>query len=202
MQSLFGKKKIVLASQSPRRQALLRQLGLAFEVRPSEIDEEMIAGMAPDELVRSLSRQKAAHVAASFADAIVIGADTVVVLGTEILGKPKDRADAVAMLTMLSAKEHVVFTGFTIHDRPSDRVLSAVETTKVRFRTLGPDEIRAYVDSGSPMDKAGGYGIQDDYGAVFVDRIEGCFYNVVGFPLARFYLTMQAFTRERTPNEE
>jgi septum formation protein len=196
MQSLFGSKTIVLASQSPRRQALLRQLGLAFEVRPSQFDEDSVSGVHPVELVTTLSHRKAALVAASFQDAAVIGADTVVVMGDTVLGKPRDEDDAVRMLEALSGREHTVYTGFSIVDRPSDRSVTEYESTRVHFRTLGREEIRAYVRSGSPMDKAGAYGIQDDYGAVFVERIDGCFYNVVGFPLARFYVTMQAFYRE------
>ena len=202
MQSLFGEKRVVLASQSPRRQSLLRQIGLTFEVRPSEVDEEALPGAGAAELVTALSHQKAARVARSYPDAVVIGADTVVVVDGGILGKPKSAEDAVAMLTALSAREHQVFTGFTIYDRPSDRSVSEYEVTRVRFRALGREEILAYVKSGSPMDKAGAYGIQDDYGAVFVDRIDGCFYNVVGFPLARFYVTMQAFYRELSRTKE
>jgi septum formation protein len=102
------------------------------------------------------------------------------------------------MLAMLSGREHLVYTGFTIVDRPTDRSVSEYESTRVHFRSLGAEEIRAYVQGGSPMDKAGAYGIQDDFGAVFVERIDGCFYNVVGFPLAKFYVTMQAFSRELT----
>lgn len=202
MQSLFGDKRVILASQSPRRQSLLRQLGLAFEVCPSQFDEDTVSGVHPIELVTTLSRRKAALVAGSFDDAVVIGADTVVVLGDAVLGKPKTESDAVAMLETLSGREHVVYTGFTIYDRPSDRSVSDYESTRVHFRSLGSEEILAYVRSGSPMDKAGGYGIQDDYGAVFVERIDGCFYNVVGFPLAKFYVTMQAFSRELSRTKE
>ena len=198
MQSLVGEKKVVLASESPRRQALLRQMGLTFVVEPSNVDEESVTSASPTELVTSLSHRKAQAVARSHADALVIGADTVVVLDAEILGKPKSAAGAAKMLSALSGREHQVFTGFTLYDRPTDRSISDYEVTTVRFRKLGEEEILAYVRSGSPMDKAGGYGIQDDYGAVFVDRIEGCFYNVVGFPLTKFYLTLQAFYRERS----
>lgn len=202
MQSLFGDKKVVLASQSPRRQALLRQLGLQFDVRPSEVDEDALTGVSPAEHVTTLSYEKAAAVAPSYGDAVVIGADTIVVLDSEILGKPSSEAVAEAMLSRLSGREHDVYTGFTIFDRPTDRSVSEYEVTRVRFRRLGREEILAYVRSGSPMDKAGGYGIQDDYGAVFVERIEGCFYNVVGFPLTKFYVSMQAFTNERTRAKE
>jgi septum formation protein len=198
MQPLFGRKRVVLASQSPRRQTLLRQLGLAFEVAPSEFDEESVTGLAPVDLVTTLSHRKAALVARAFDDAVVIGADTIVVLGETVLGKPRTPDEAERMLMMLSGREHMVYTGFTIVDRPSDRSVSEYEATRVHFRALGAEEVRAYVRAGSPMDKAGAYGIQDDYGAVFVERIDGCFYNVVGFPLAKFYVTMQAFSKELT----
>jgi septum formation protein len=189
MQSLFGKKRVVLASASPRRQTLLRQLGLDFEVAPSQFDEESVTGMPPVDLVTTLSLRKAALVAASFDDAVVIGADTIVVLGDTVLGKPRTPDEAERMLAMLSGREHLVYTGFTIVERPSDRSVSEYESTRVHFRSLAAEEIRSYVRSGSPMDKAGAYGIQDDFGAVFVERIDGCFYNVVGFPLAKFYVT-------------
>lgn len=188
-------KKLILASRSPRRQALLKQLGLRFEVSVSGVDEHVVNGSHPDEYVMKLSYQKAAAVASKEKVAIVIGADTIVVLDGEILNKPGDEHEARRMLARLSGRVHKVYTGFTIIDCPSLRSVSEVEVTNVRFRTLLEDEIAAYVRSGSPMDKAGGYGIQDDYGAVFVDRIEGCFYNVVGFPLAKFYETLQKFDK-------
>jgi len=190
------KKKLVLASQSPRRRSLLKQIGLDFEVRESGIPEDFEDDKSPSENVRALAMRKAAAVAEQFTNAIVIGADTTVVLDKKIFGKPRDEEDAVKMLESLSGRTHQVYTGFALYDRPSNRSVSGSEKTDVTFRTLKRDEIIEYVKSGSPMDKAGAYGIQDDYGAVFVDRIEGCFYNVVGFPLTNFYTTFHRFQEQ------
>ncbi len=187
------KKKLVLASRSPRRQLLLHQIGLDFEVRESGVDEDFGHITRPVDHVTILSRRKASEVAKSINDGFVIGADTIVVLDGDILGKPKDSDDAISMLSKLSGRTHKVYTGFTILDRPSDEFLTDYEVTDVTFRVVGLDEIVEYVKSGSPMDKAGAYGIQDDYGAVFVERIDGCFYNVVGFPLTKFSIAMKNF---------
>jgi septum formation protein len=190
------KKKLILASRSPRRQLLLRQMGLDFEIRESGIDEVFDTIKSFEANVMFLSEQKALHIARSVDDAIIIGADTIVVLDKHILGKPSDAQDASKMLTRLSGRIHEVYTGFTLFDRPSNQSMSAFEVTKVKFRVLLPDEIAEYVNSGSPMDKAGAYGIQDDYGAVFVEKVDGCFYNVVGFPLTKFYTTLQQFQKQ------
>jgi septum formation protein len=189
------KKKLVLASSSPRRKLLLRQIGLEFEARESGVPEDHDELSPPDETVRRLALAKARAVAAQETSAYVIGADTVVVLDGRLLGKPKDAAEASAMLRRLSGRRHTVYTGVAFVERPSDRSRVDVVTTEVEFRNLGEEEILAYVRSGSPMDKAGAYGIQDDFGAVFVSAIEGCFYNVVGFPLSRFYVDFQEFQR-------
>jgi len=188
-------KRLILASSSPRRQHLLRQLGLEFEIRTSGVDEESNGSDDPVEHVRTLSFQKAESAARQVPAGIVIGADTIVVLDGHILGKPKNPENAVDMLQRLSGRTHEVFTGFTLYDRPSDRSVTEVERTMVTFRTLSLQEIRAYVATGSPMDKAGAYGIQDDFGAIFVESIHGCFYNVVGFPLTKFYLSLQQFLK-------
>ncbi|MBI4547379.1 MAG: septum formation inhibitor Maf [Ignavibacteriae bacterium] len=188
-------KRLILASRSPRRQHLLRQLGLEFEVRESGVDEQYDSTLSPADYVRTLSAQKALALGKLVDDAIIIGADTIVVLNGKILGKPKDHDDAARMLHALSGQVHEVYTGFTLLDRPSDQRVSEVEITKVQFRTLSSKEIEQYITSGSPMDKAGAYGIQDDYGVVFVEKIDGCFYNVVGFPLAKFYVTIQEFQK-------
>lgn len=197
---MFLEKKIVLASASPRRQVLLRQVGFSFEVRPSDVDEDSVSGSNAETIVKELSKQKAADVARFFENAFVVGADTLVVLNDVILGKPKDPDDAIRMLKSLSGNEHLVYTAFTIHERPSDKYVTEYEVTKVKFRELAFDEIQEYVLSGSPLDKAGAYGIQDDYGALFVERVEGCFYNVVGFPLTKFYMTLLAFQKEFSPS--
>ncbi len=189
-------KKLVLASASPRRRALLHQIGLQFEVKESGVIEDDAPDVSPQDYVISLSKKKASVIALKEVNAIVIGADTIVVINNKSLGKPSTHREAVTMLTALSGRTHSVYTGFTLVDMPSHKSVSAFEVTKVTFRTLDKDEIRAYVDSGSPMDKAGAYGIQDDYGAVFVEKVDGCFYNVVGFPLAKFYITLKEFQQQ------
>ena len=187
---------IILASRSPRRQHLLRQIGLRFTVRESGVDESFAKGSSPRHIVRSLSLEKARNVAEAVDEGIVIGADTIVVLGKRILGKPSSRDEARRMLRLLSGRTHTVFTGFALVDAGSGRARVDHEETKVTFRTLSKQEIADYVASGSPMDKAGAYGIQDDFGAVFVERIDGCFYTVVGFPLSKFYSAFKAFLAE------
>jgi septum formation protein len=193
---MIVKKKIVLASRSPRRQILLRQLGLTFEVCESGVDESFDERQSPADHVNILSHRKATDVGQKYSDALVIGADTIVVLDDIILGKPVNPDEANRMLSALSGRTHRVYTGFTILDRPSNQFLADYAVTEVTFRKLIPYEIDAYVRTGSPMDKAGAYGIQDDYGAVFVEKIDGCFYNVVGFPVTKFYLALERFQKQ------
>lgn len=157
------------------------------------MDEIIDTTKTPAENVMSLSLQKALAVASRAASGIVIGSDTIVVLQKQILGKPETRREAAMMLHKLSGRTHTVFTGFAIVDAQSKRSLIDYEKTKVTFRALSNKEIQEYVRSGSPLDKAGAYGIQDDYGAVFVQRIDGCYYTVVGFPLTKFYIALQKF---------
>jgi septum formation protein len=189
-------KPLILASQSPRRIALLRQIGLAPDVIPSNIPEEFDLTTSPAQNAMRLAYAKALDVGRKVENAIIIGADTIVVLDGEYLGKPSDRSDAIRMLERLSGKTHVVVTGVAILDRSSDRSVTNHEETRVIFRAIPREEIEAYVRQGSPMDKAGAYGIQDDYGAVFVSRIEGCYYNVVGLPLSRFYMMLKEFNSQ------
>ena len=189
-------RKLILASRSPRRQHLLRQIGWKFEVRESGIDEVFPPGADPRAAVASLAEQKASAVAPAYEDAIILGADTVVVIDGTVLGKPGSPEDASRMLRLLSGKTHEVLTGFALLDRPTNKRAAGVELTRVTFRTLSEDEIGEYVSAGSPMDKAGAYGIQDDRGAVFVERVEGCFYNVVGLPLTRLYVTLRDFQKQ------
>ncbi|MCS7228632.1 MAG: nucleoside triphosphate pyrophosphatase [Candidatus Kryptonium sp.] len=186
-------KLVVLASASPRRQILLKQIGLNFIVHPSGVDENSIHSLPPEAYVLTLSRKKAIEVAKNYNDALIISADTIVVLDGEIINKPKDSEDAKNMLRKLSGKTHKVYTGFTILDTKTNKIYSDFEVTDVKFREIDEEEIEEYVATGSPLDKAGAYGIQDDYGAVFVEKINGCFYNVVGFPLTKFYLAMKKF---------
>jgi septum formation protein len=186
-------KRLVLASRSPRRLSLLRQIGFEPDVMPCEISEDFNPTLAPAQNAKILALDKARTVACTLSDAIVIGADTIVVIDGAMLGKPSDRADAIRMLERLSGRTHTVYTGFALVDRPTDLWVSDVEATLVTFRRMTRTEVEEYVDSGSPMDKAGAYGIQDDFGAVFVSRVEGCFYNVVGLPLSKLYTTMTEF---------
>jgi septum formation protein len=189
-------KPVILASSSPRRAEILKKLGLDFAIQPSAIDETNNAALPPAEYAVDIASRKARAVAAEVTTGLVIGADTIVVLGNEILGKPVSETEAGEMLRRLSGKTHRVFTGFALCDRPSNREAAGFEITEVTFRTLEEAEIVAYVRSGEAMDKAGAYGIQDA-SAVFAERINGCFYNVVGFPLTRFYLTLRSFYANR-----
>ena len=187
---------LILASQSPRRRLLLKQIGFQFAVRPSDVREDLWDHETPEHNAKRIALSKAVEVARNLKRGIVIGADTIVVLGKAILGKPKTKSEARAMLKRLSGRMHTVYTAFALVDVDSNRHVVRIEKTKVWFRKLSTKEIDAYVRSGSPMDKAGAYGIQDDYGAVFVKRVEGCFYNVVGFPLTEFYQTLEQFVAE------
>ena len=191
--------KIVLASQSPRRKKLLNQLGLSFDVIPSTF-EEIITSTIPTEVVTDLALQKAVEVAQRCEESLIIGADTIVVLDDHILGKPESKEEAEQMLSRLSSRTHKVYTGVafvkTSNKGTIEEKYSFFEETSVEFSELETEEIQAYVKTGSPMDKAGSYGIQDDWGAVFVKRIEGDYYNVVGFPLNRFYNELKQFEPE------
>ena len=174
---------LILASGSPRRRQLLEQIGLTFVVRSSDVDESVSPGLTPALVVESLSARKGEAVAAEAAPGdLVLSADTVVALDGAILGKPRDRAEAEAMLTALSGRTHQVYTGVTLLQ--DGRRLTEHEVTAVTFRPLSPEEIAAYVSTGEPMDKAGAYGIQG-LGALLVERLEGDYFNVMGLPLCR-----------------
>ncbi|MDP3775204.1 MAG: Maf family protein [Gemmatimonadales bacterium] len=174
--------QIVLASSSPRRRELLRLIGLPCEVIPANIDESRKNGEAPLGYAERLAREKAAAVAGAGAGAVVVGADTIVVIDGDILGKPRDAAEAEAMLRRLSGREHLVHTALAVSFE--GRVASGVETTRVWFRPLDNRLIAEYVATGDPLDKAGAYGIQG-YGALIVERIEGDFFTVMGLGLVR-----------------
>jgi septum formation protein len=174
--------RIVLASQSPRRRDLLSLIKIPHVVRPADIDETVRPGETPEACVERLARTKAGHLAAVEPDAIVIGADTIVVIDDRILNKPADAADARAMLSALQGRVHTVYTAVCV--RWGSRAAAGTEPVRVHIRPLSPREIDAYVATGEPMDKAGAYGIQG-YGATIVDRIEGDFFAVMGLPLVR-----------------
>ncbi len=185
------KSPLVLASASPRRRALLKQMGVPFDVHPADIDETAPPDTEPSALVGHLAMQKALTVAAHYPDRLVLGADTIVVLEGEVLGKPRDAAHARTLLRRLSGKMHTVFTGLALVHLGTTRRVAAHEETDVYVADLSDDEIDAYVGTGAPLDKAGAYGIQDDYGAVFIHRIAGDYYTVVGLPLHRFYTLLR-----------
>jgi MAF protein len=178
---------LLLASQSPRRRALLDRIGVPFEVLVSPADETLETSVAPAETVRILARRKARPVAVGRPSALVLAADTVVAHDGEILNKPEDSSHARTMLRRLRDTSHAVYTGISLMHAGSDRTATVVEATNVVLGPFSDAEIWAYVASGSPMDKAGGYGIQDHTAPFFVERIEGDYYNVVGLPLRRFY---------------
>lgn len=192
-------KNIVLASKSPRRKKLLEQLGFDFIVKPAAINEnDLPEGISPIDYVKELSFRKAEKVASRISDpAVILGSDTIVVLEDEILNKPESRSHAFDMLNLLSDNTHKVFTGITLIDTEKNIEISDHKETDVTFRKLEDDEIWAYIDTGSPMDKAGGYGIQDDFGAVFVSHIAGCYYNIVGLPLEKLYEMLKKITNEK-----
>jgi septum formation protein len=186
---------LVLASASPRRKKLLEQIGLEFQVNVSAFDEDSVpTHLSPPDYVQLLAQSKALAVSQNLDfRAIVIGADTTVVLDGQILNKPTDVANASRMLALLSNRTHEVCTGIALVETATNRIITDVCRTEVRFRALDTAEIKAYVDSGSPLDKAGSYGIQDDFGAVFVQEIRGCYYNVVGLPLELLYRRLREF---------
>ncbi len=188
-------KPLILASMSPRRKKLLEQLGFEFLVIPSDVDENGFSkDVGPADYAKHLAYRKAYDIASKTKEpAIVLGADTIVVLDGMIINKPVDAADAARMLRMLSGRTHSVYSGISIVESITMRNYSDVQKTDVTFRDLGDDEIDAYVGSGSPLDKAGAYGIQDDFGAVFVSHINGCYYNIVGLPLELLYSSLKKF---------
>ena len=183
--------KLILASQSPRRRELLARMGLDFTVISPRIDEDSFTDPDPAALVRTLSREKALAVAeGQDPETLVIAADTVVVLDGQALGKPGDEAEAIAMLSALSGRSHEVYTGVTVCQ--GDRAVSEAECTQVTFRSLTQEEIRHYVATGEPMDKAGAYGIQG-FGSLLVEGIRGDYFNVVGLPVCRLGRMLAAF---------
>lgn len=179
--------RLLLASKSPRRRQLLADLGYPVEYISIDVDERLEAPLAVSEVAEHLARRKAAAIRPEELpeNAVLVTADTVVVHRGEVLGKPKDRAEAVAMLQSLAGDRHTVYTGVCLRSREQE--VSFTEATDVIFRPLSQADIDYYVDRYLPFDKAGAYGIQEWIGMVGVSRIEGCFYNVMGLPVARLY---------------
>jgi septum formation protein len=183
----------VLASASPRRRHLLSMAGFRFDVDPSDVDETF-QDLEPTVQAVRLASLKAADVAARHPGRWVLAADTIVIFGDDQLAKPTDPDDAVRMLRRLSGHTHQVVTGVCLRRDATEHAFAV--TTLVTFADLSDAEIKAYVATGSPMDKAGAYGIQDDMGALFVERINGCYYNVVGLPLHQVYTMMKQVAAE------
>jgi septum formation protein len=178
--------QIILASSSPRRRELLSALGMPFEVIAPDIDETLMDGEKPVEFCIRASYDKAHAIAQHHTEAIVLGADTVVVVDNTVLGKPENKTEAAKFLTMLQGRSHDVFTGYSIIEKSKEKSISKVIHSKVYFRDMTAEEISWYISTGEPMDKAGAYGLQG-IGALFVDKIEGSYTNVIGLPLSDVY---------------
>jgi septum formation protein len=176
--------RLVLASSSPRRAELLRAAGFIFEITTAPLDERAHAGESAEDYVKRLAQAKAAATASQVSDAVVLGADTTVVIGGQMLGKPADHADAKRMLQLLSGQTHEVLTGLCV--RADRRTLVDVASTRVRMAPLDEAEIDWYVRTGEPMDKAGGYAVQG-LASRFIQGIDGSYSNVVGLPIANVY---------------
>ncbi len=185
-------RNIVLASASPRRKALMEQIGLPFTVNAADNEETVRQGVEPHRLVRRISREKARSVAPKYADALIIAADTIGVIDGQIIGKPHSVKEAREMLSLLSGKAHRVISGITVMDTATSKVMSRSVETTVYMKKLTIREIDNYVKSGEPLDKAGAYAIQG-LGAVIIDRIEGDYFNVMGLPLATLSEMLKKF---------
>lgn len=186
-------KTLVLASASPRRKQLLEGAGLSFRVVESLYQEDLSLDLMPHALARTLSRDKAKEVAQRVKNAVIVAADTIIVLDRKVLGKPASREEAANMLGELSDRAHSVITGFTVLDSDTGKLVSESVETRVWFKSLTQDDIRHYVDTGEPLDKAGAYAIQGK-GASLVERIEGDYHNVVGLPLNAVLEVLKEFS--------
>ncbi|MDD3297832.1 MAG: Maf family protein [Firmicutes bacterium] len=176
-------KRLVLASGSPRRQEVLEQLGLSFEVIKSDVDEAFPKGYTPEQTAVAVALRKVRYVAKKLkSPALVVGADTIVVLKGEIMGKPVDTGQAFQMIKKLAGEEHTVITGVAVADSESGEERTGYQTTLVKMKDICPERIKRYVSTGEPLDKAGAYAVQGK-AAVFIEGIKGCYFNVVGLPI-------------------
>ena len=182
---------VILASSSPRRKELLQFLQIPFTTVNTNVDESVASHLDPEQVVRELALRKAKAAAVDFPDSCVIGSDTVVAIDNEILGKPVDRNDASRMLMLLSGRTHCAYTGVALVQ--NDRFTVFAEKTHVTFWDLQEEELKTYLDSGEPFDKAGSYGIQG-FGSLFVKKIDGDYFTVVGLPVSRLARELKAFT--------
>ena len=190
--SKLKNKKIILGSASPRRQELLKSLGIDFEIRVSDLKEKYPKNLKEKEISEFLATQKSEHLSKTLkAEDILITADTIVVKGDRVLNKPKDKLEAKEMLEFLSGDEHLVITSVCLRDQQNQVVFSSV--TKVFFKSLSAAEINFYVKEYKPFDKAGAYGIQEWIGLVGIEKIEGSYFNVVGLPISKLYQNLIQF---------
>jgi len=187
---IMQKRKIVLASRSPRRKKLLEQVGLEFEIFESNFDENSVKLADPIELAKFLALKKAEAAAAQYADAIIIGADSVVIFNGAALGKPRDAAEAKKILRELSGKENKGITGYAIIDVKNKIVINSHSEATVKFRDLSDEEIDEYIATGEPLDMAGAYGIMDR-GATLMESVNGNFYSIVGLPINEVYFELR-----------
>ena len=182
----MSSKSIILASQSPRRENILKQIGLDFEIIPSNINEDLELDLDPRKFSKYWSEQKAKAISKKNKNKIVIGADTIVYLDGEILGKPKNKEESFNMLNKISGRTHKVFTGVSIAYNEKNILKKFCEETRVTVKTISKKDILYYIDNYSPLDKAGSYGIQDWF-SVWIKKIDGCYFNVMGLPISKFY---------------
>lgn len=185
---------IILASASPRRKIILSQIDLNFTIEPSKINENSSIELLPKAFCQHWAREKANDVAKGHSDKLIIGADTIVIIDDKILGKPKSYNESFAMLKSLSGKTHQVLTGVSLIHIDLGIDFTFNDSTDVSFCYLTNEEIEKYIDKYKPYDKAGSYGIQDGF-SVYVEKINGCFYNVMGFPISRFHKFYKAITK-------
>lgn len=183
-------RKIILASRSPRRKQMLEQIGLQFEIMESEYEEDMNAKNDPYELVKFLALNKARDVARHYDDAIIIGADTVVVMDNKIIGKPKNRETARELLKSFSGREHGVISGFVIIDTKNNLEIVDYGEAMLKFKDLTDEDINDYIDCGDPLDVAGGYNMVAK-APVFLESIKGDFYSIIGLPLNKIYTELR-----------
>jgi septum formation protein len=184
------KQKIILASTSPRRKELARTMGLDFEIVPSNYEEDMTKKLKPKEMVLEFSEGKASDVAKKFTEGIVIGVDTIVVFNGKKIGKPKSDEQAFEMLKSYSGKKQQVYSGVCLIDCKTKKKIKDFEVTEVYFKKLEDEEIRNYLKTGEHKDKAGAYGIQD-LSSIFIKKINGCYFNVMGFPIYNIYKNLK-----------